>query len=450
MADTYYDANDQPIATQYFDADDKPIPPQSLLRKPPKEFGIAKVAKEALPDALPMLGSAFGPEGTIIGALAKQVISPSNSLKNAAIDVGSNVAVNTLPQAVSKAFGYAAPTIREGIDAGKRSIAKLLGNKFVGKIFPSVGEAVTQAKGAQLADQYLKPEVNTIEDAAAQSQGTHQQMSDIITAQRKLHPDIPATSSYTSSLTGQTIPGTPKVVHPNVQSAIDSRGNIFDDNAVGGKLNRIPPTQLGGSDASIKEAADLAMKDASQARNFKFATGGDQQFTDLASSRAIRAGYVPGGRFDANKILDELNGAKSDIYNEMNPQVKDNLTNVLNALKESKLTKNLNPTVKYLGRRMAFDLLGFGGAPGIAAGATMYVGDYALGKIASSPEMSQLIIAGTKTSKNTPAGQFIQKAIKYQLPRILGEGAKLTYRNADGEEDEATVQNGQITTVPAR
>lgn len=418
-------------------------PPQSLAISPPKEFGIAKVAKEALPDALPMIGGAIGDiPGAAIGALLKQVISPSKDLWSAAGEVAGDTALQgLLPSAIGKVATM-----------GRAGIAKILANKFVGKIFPSVGEAVTQAKGADVASQFMKPEVNTIQDAAAHSQYNSQRTNENIDFLRQLTPDTPAIPAFrtTPSGKGVLLTGTKESIHPDVQAAITNRDRVFGEDSIGGKLNKVNPFQVGASDTSVTKIADSAMEDVTQARNFKFATGGDQQFTDLASSRAIRAGYVPGGKFDANKIIDELNGPKSDVYNEMNPQVKQNLSDVVSALKSKTLNKNA--TINYIGHRIAFALpaVAFGGGLGTdaAIGGSLLLGDYALGKIASDPIMSKLIVAGTKNAANTQSGSFIQKAIAYNLPRVLGEGAKLVVKNSDGEEDDAVVKDGKITYPP--
>lgn len=234
-------------------------------------------------------------------------------------------------------------------------------------------------------------------------------------------------------------------------------GAPFAKGTVGEKLVNTP--YLTGSDGSpvvnTTKIRNLALSDVSQVRNFKVATGEPYTIEQLAMNDVLKSGYSSNtSTINPDNILKALDGDKKDVYNEaLRPTTKQNLTDLMNTIKDAQETQKTNPawsgTVNFLKHRLVFGGVmalagGVSGHEGVALGAAggIVLTDAAINKLMANPVTAKAVVAAIKTPSTSQVTPL--------LNRVIMNGLRGSYVMVNGPEDKlekAYVDDkGQLTS----
>jgi len=380
-------------------------------------------------NSMPALGGALAtPEsfgaGTIPGIAAGsfikrglQAISPKyfggeeGSVSGDLADTAIDIAGNLIPYGGKAAADVLAPT--------KGNVAKILTSKFL-KGSPAIQEAVDRSVGAQ-AESMITPNDLTMRNAAQNV---------------RENPNI---QDYAKR-------GNKDFAHPAV-----SEGTVGKD------LADLRRQDFGIGNISVSKLNDKALSDVTQVQNFKIATGEPYTIEQLAVNKAIKSGYSGTGRLDPDKILSELNGKSSDVYEEaIRGETRKNLESFLEQAKAMQvdpsshggsllsMVKN-KPILSIPGMTLGAALGGAVGHPvygALAGGATSIVlGESAISKLMANPEIAKLTLQAMKTPIGDQSSKLISQVVLNGL-----RGMEVYVMTPDGQQEKALVsQDGKLT-----
>ena len=433
-----------------------------------RQQGLSEATK-----LLPTLGSAFGPEGTAIGMLAHQALSPEGPSADSAI---SDALFNEL--------------IPRGITGAAGSL-KGLGGKIAKSIVDVKDNPAIKDYIQSKLEPFLGSRIQTIDDAAANAK-------DLQNFQNSPAAREPMSTPETGPLfTGQSesVPGSQQLplnltdVKPPLQRGPGGKflkrpvePKPTYDELYAQKQNTIPlentqtpqtpqspiPNQLGtqmGKDLTnlAPDAPyvnnltheiinEQAMSSVAAMRNFKLA-GGDANA--LAANNLVKKGFNEAtGTFNPDKILDELGGENSEIYNEaLHNDSLNTIRDLATKIKTLGPQETKNATLKYVGRRLAFDMAASAGGAvvghplaGLMAGeGTLYLGGKAMQAIAQNPALGRIAIKALETPASSELSPLFQKTLMYGL-----RGVPVIYQSAEGKKEPAMVSKdgSQVQGIP--
>ena len=439
MAD-YTDANGNPIkitTPQYTDVNGNPIkltsPTLSFQGPPPgANTGIPgehpydiSYAPLIVPNLLSAIGGMTGgPVGATAGSMfgegLKNLAPSVFSATGTAPDVGTSLGQIGTDYAIQ---GLVPSAVEGMMNLGKDfkgTLSRLIANKFVSR-FPSVRDALETQMGQNVVNRLLYPETGILESAASNAANSHQGLLD----------------AYEQADKGS----------PEELAARKIYANAFGSNSIGQKLLNLSSLNPGEVQTQgYKNITQQALRDVSQVRNFKLATGEPFTIEQLAQKKLIEIGYSPATKtFDPDKILNELDGGNNEIYTEaIRPQAMTSFRNLLEQAQKEETTSTTNRILNYSKNRLIFATAAgyIGGHEGLIGAGGLILTDAALGKIARSPEIAQLALKAMKTGAGAPEAGLVQRSL------LLGlRGAEIYYTAPDGREEKAIIgQNGQLQT----
>lgn len=477
----YYDASGQPLDSitvpvkQYFDAGGAPLdevkkltPAEQItnrvaIRRASSTRGqlpegksmletMANSLAEPAVQTLPMVGSEYGPIGTGIGSFVKnrlQSMLPNvfgQPSQTPFVDAGKDLLFNNaIPGALGGAMNLAT--------APKETIARMIAKKFpftnwspIADSSLAVRRGVAESTIGNLtqgAGSLIQPETQIIESAAGAAGGVQKGLAnDISTAQGKIAPP-----SKLLDANGNPIGGGPQT-SPELEAAQEAYKNTFGSkNRVGQALLRLNQEADKGGEAAAqayKNISNTALSDVTHVRNFKLATGEDNTISQLATQELLGPG-TRNGNIDPDAVLGKLKGVKNEIYQEaLTPEGYSKVSDLLNAIKTVKTTepKTINAVIPY-GKRLAIGaltspIIGWGGGTTIAG--SLVLGEMALRRVMSTPQMAELVTQALKTPASAPEASLLTKSLLQGL-----KGTTVVIRSADDKDITATVgPDGQL------
>ena len=409
---------------------------QSLGGPPIKE---KRAPAEFVPEALSAGGAILGGltgsgvgsiPGTMLGAAAGREIGtglqqkypdtfgepPENPEQAAVVDA---IAQGLVIPGLSKAGKFAYDTARIG---PRKQIANVLSKSIMNRVSPSlrVAGATSVANEANAGIQGFNKNLTDILDEAATDTSIHRGvLNDTISKARPI-PLSPAQRAYMSS----------NSFNPDkLQNALEDYNSTLGSNKVGQdllSLNRDIANPKTAATQYYNDIAKKALSDVAEVRNFKLATGNPQAIEDLATTKLLRNATTGKGVFNAEKILQGLEGGDKEIYNEaISKGTRDNLTKLATTLQEAENTINKGAEssglLKRTGRAIAIAIpTGLVGGP-VAAGTVaaanaanevrLLVDSTMIKRFVSNPENVKLIQAAAKTKFSSPESGIVGKAI---------------------------------------
>jgi hypothetical protein len=391
---------------------------QSPTLSSDEAMGAAKQAAPFLGRAagnqIPFLGSFAGPLGTIAGSALKQglqTISPKyfgqgpEDLTDFALGVGGDLIKNNLlPSIVSRAAAAA----NYGGLAGVAASAPF-------RWTPSVREAAAKEMTSQIMSRYAaKPESEILGQAANQAQGTLKNLAQDLAIKRETFP---------SFLNGRPVPHeTPgATVHPEIQSALDELNSTFKNNSVGKSLVRLSREIQAGKDVAgsqtFKSISNEALSDIRNVRNILLVAH-PSVVENLALNKLLTNGFKEStGKLSADGILNELGGAKKEIYGEaIRPETMDSLKGFLGELKKQEVGNAIDKVVNWSNGHLMWAPLAASYAPATTGAAVgTVITNKGLAKMLNNPDTAKLLVQAMRTPKGTPQGDFIEKALMNAL-----------------------------------
>lgn len=356
---------------------------------------IASKARDLLPAVGGILGSI---PGAGAGAFAKQALSPTPSLQEGAIDLGLQ---GVLPEAAGKLTGILQSLRSNGV---RQTLANLLPTSLASKLpATKIAETINKARGM------LSPEAGMIETAGENARN-----------------QIPY------SKPGQVLHG---VTPANYQGTVAE--DLVQTPYTQQSVAKIPP---------IGKTADKLFSDVTEVRNAKIATGDPTVIRQLAQDRILRKNWnFDNGSFNPSNVLDEL-GKSEDVYKEALGNGYDTFKNLMQTAKELKVGEHPESLISWHEVRKV-GALSLGaeiiGVP-YHLSAPVILSVDAMKKIASDPALGQLIVAGMKLPKTSPASTLLGKAIANGL-----RGTTVYLQGEDGQKSKATFgEDGQLQTPP--
>lgn len=188
---------------------------------------------------------------------------------------------------------------------------------------------------------------------------------------------------------------------------------------------------------TYKSIADTALSDLTHLRNFKLATGSPKEIEQLALNRLITNGFKESeGKINASSVLNELGGAKKEIYEEaIGPQKLASLKSLmgeLQSLQEGHQTSDgllrwsqghLLWTVPVTAGAL---LTGHStiGKLGLAASGVV-LSNKVLARLMSNEATAKLTLAAMRTSANDNKSGFISKAFNSALESAMNPGGAI-------------------------
>ena len=374
--------------------------------------------------APPMLGSYYGPGGTMIGTGISQALKAtfpkvfgepsSNILEPGITDLITN---NAIPAALEGIIGL----ISKGVQA--LPATGLLRN------FPATREGAVREMTSQILSRFQQPESQILEKGADVAEANLAGLKGTITSLNRSNPP----QSVVSPLTGQQS----LQFHPAVQQAMQDLENTFGKNKVGRQLVNLQKDIQAGVDVAgsqtYKQIADTALADLTHVRNWKLAAG-PEGVQDLAINKLLQAGAGKEGILDSGKILGELAGKKSEIYSEaISPQTLSDFKDMVNEIHSQQAGHGISDAIiKYSKGRLLWASGLFGGIhgaftlPGIAAAGTT-VTNSMLARAMQNPETAQIVVQALRTPANSPQAQMLSQS----LASIWKAGAAATEAAAE-------------------
>lgn len=403
---------------------------QSLGGPPIKEKRApAEFVPEALSTGGAILGGAagggtpFSIPATMLGAGAGREIGtglqqkypdifgepPENPEQAAVVDA---IAQGLVIPGLGKAGKFAYDTARIG---PRKQIANVLSKSIMNRVSPSlrVAGATSVANEANAGLQGFNKNLTDILDEAATDTSIHRGvLNDTISKARPI-PLSPAQRAQMER----------GVFNPDkLQNALEDYNDTLGSNKIGQdllSLNRDIANPKTAATQYYSKIADRALSDVSEVRNFKLATGNPQAMEDLATTKLLRNATTGKGGFNAEKLIQGLEGADKEIYNEaISKGTRDNITKLATTLRdaETAITKgNANSGLfRRAGRALTLAIpTGVIAGPLAGAGTELGIvlGESAIKKFVSNPENVKLIQAAAKTKFSSPESGIVGKAI---------------------------------------
>jgi hypothetical protein len=436
----FYDSEGKEVKQAFYDIDGNLIEeskaaPVGVAKTKTDIRNLAKTLPPAKgdpgPESLPIIGSTFGPLGTFAGALAKQVIAPSQNGAGAAVDVGKEMALNSLlPWGVTKAATGIANVVKapavwaasklSNFPAVRERAVQSITNQFMGGMRP---ESQVMAEGAETAAQrfgQMTDEARILQEAAPKLAippkpiPLKSQSKSFQASQQKAYDEA----------VGQVKGG--DIWGPEVEASMQGIESLFGKGTAG---NMLVELQKAGGDFSksptFKQISTTVLGDLKAVQNAKMAAG--PRFTnEVAMQDLIGANYKGSSNsINAKAVLDKLDGTKGEIYREaLGPEVNLRLRQTMSELMKMEEKGLVDRIIRYSGNKLVWNLSalgmgglghalggGVGGTLGIAAVEGPVITNWALNKLMNNPETAALVLQALKTPKTAQEAPVIAKAI---------------------------------------
>lgn len=382
---------------------------------------VAPYAGRLAANSLPVVGSYFGPEGTVAGtAVANGLLkTPLPELFGQApqglgipVEFGKDLALNNLiPDWIGKALGLTVP-----------KIANLPGLRSL----PGVREGAAKQMSREILGQYQQPESQILEWAAKDAE----HLGNIGTGEFQPIKITPG-ESYQPLRKG-------KSYQPPTQSTVVPSGEIkvnVGEHEIGQELRLLAKDLEAGvplyeSPHSAGVAAK-ALQSPSSVASWKLAAG-EKGIEGLAINRLISKGYNAEKEvLDAGKILEELGGKSAEIYSEaISKPVMREFRNVIGEIEAQQAGHGVaDALVRWSKGHLLWNLAALTpykslSVIGMGAGGVQF-SNAMLGRALRNPETAKLVVAAMRTPASAPQASLLQQALMKGLQ--FGEAGLETY-----------------------
>lgn len=190
----------------------------------------------------------------------------------------------------------------------------------------------------------------------------------------------------------------------------------------------------------ITPAAKEIMSDIQSVRNAKLATGNPTLVRQIAANDLVTRNYSKAAdTINPTAILDEI-GKRPDVYEEaFGKPALDSFTQLMQTAQDKGVGKTTDLISWREGRKALYLSLPAHalGVP-IDVAESIVLGVDAIKKVATNPQLGQMLLQAAKTNANAPEATLLQKAIVNGL-----RGATLYIKRADGSKEKFDTSSPQ-------
>lgn len=371
--------------------------------------------------APPIIGSYYGPGGTMIGTGVSQLLKAGfpkifgQPADNIVTEGGKDLLLNNvLPAGIEGVVGTG---VRAGSNISKlgvgQGLAATAAELPILRNLPGVRQGAAKQITSQIMDQLgVKPESQILGEASdvadAKLAG---QKGNIQNLNRANPPQM-----VTNPLTGQQS----LQFHPAVQQAMKDLEDTFGKNTVGKKLLELNKEIQAGKDVAgnqtYKDISNMALSDIRHVQNWKLAAG-EPAIQELAFNKLLTG---QGETLDASKMLEELTGPKAEIYKEaISPAAYNDFKNMVNEIHAQQSGHSISDALVHYSKGrllwMGSALAGGGihgslALPGVAAGG-ITITNSMLTKAMANPDTAQIVVQALRTPASSPQARVIGQAL---------------------------------------
>jgi len=333
-------------------------------------------------NALPLVGGALGGiPGAAAGSALKVAVGKKDPTINSAV---TDIGIDTVGQGVGPAIIKA---------ANKTGIANLLGSKTISNNSPSI-QRVIKGDAATKATEAVEPLI-------------HQETDTL------------------------------KSIAKDAKESLLTNPSKMPSGSIGHDLYK-----AANGDIPLSKVSDRAFSNIDDLRQLKTL---DPAGTEKLGLARVFKKTFDGPRVNPGKVLEELNGANSELYKEaVNPETHSNIVKLMTEAKsiadkpKSVIERSLSyGSGRFLLPIAASQLPLYGHEIAGASAALMggiALGEATISKLMQNPETAKLVLQAIKTPLASPESGFIQKALIHSM-----RGGTVFISDANGKDRKVKV-----------